>query len=156
MDSISHKLSGSGPNPISVAEVKARTTLSEVCNALGIHWDKRTKKLRCVAHPDNTPSATIYREHLKCFDCGFSGDVFDVVGARLGLTFKESLQWVADFCRTSIATKTLTGPEKRKFVCAKRAASAEAKLLVEWRREIIDTLRHERNSIWELEQLASK
>jgi hypothetical protein len=135
-------------------EIKSRAKLAEVCEALGI--ERRGRMWRCFVHEDETPSAHIHRERFHCFGCGFRGDVFEVVGARLGFGFKDSLRWLADFYHVPLNEKPLTKQERQTFARAQREATAEAEQLAAWRRGLVDALRSERNAIWEGEQTACR
>jgi DNA primase len=52
----------------------------------------------CPFHQEKTPSFNVNqtRQFYKCFGCGVSGDVFKFLMEHDGLTFYESLQFLAE------------------------------------------------------------
>lgn len=68
-----------------------KSRLPEYLEGKGINI---SKKFSCLnpSHPDKNPSMSYYKEaqKVKCFSCGESYDVFDLIGLDYGLTnFKE-------------------------------------------------------------------
>lgn len=57
---------------------------------------------RCPLHKEKTPSFRIYtsedhgEDRYQCFGCGAQGDHFRYLEARMGLSFKESLQYLRE------------------------------------------------------------
>lgn len=47
-----------------------------------------SKKFKCRTgtHEDKNPSMSYKDDRVKCFSCGFSGDIFDLIGLEYGLT----------------------------------------------------------------------
>jgi hypothetical protein len=117
---------------------------------------RRQKALFCPFHSDRNPSASIFKSRYHCFGCGESMDVIAFVQRQLGKTFKGALEWLADYYEIPISDQPFSKSEKRKFASAKRRASVEALALTAWRRELIDSLRAERNTIWAGEQAACR
>ena len=58
----------------------------------------------CPFHAEKSPSFTVYADsqHYYCFGCGKSGDVFTFVMEREGLTFRESMEMLADRAQVSL------------------------------------------------------
>lgn len=58
----------------------------------------RTLVALCPFHPENSPSFTVFREtqHFRCFGCGKTGDVFTWLMERDGLSFRESMETLAE------------------------------------------------------------
>ncbi|MBX3463081.1 MAG: DNA primase [Planctomycetes bacterium] len=58
----------------------------------------RTLVALCPFHAESTPSFTVHREgqFYKCFGCGKSGDAFNWLMERDGLTFREAMEVLAD------------------------------------------------------------
>ncbi len=58
----------------------------------------------CPFHAEKSPSFTVYADsqHFHCFGCGKSGDVFDFVMEREGLTFREAMEMLADRAQVSL------------------------------------------------------
>ena len=58
----------------------------------------------CPFHQEKTPSFTVYSDtqHFKCYGCGEAGDVFSFLMKRDGLSFRETLELLADRLGISI------------------------------------------------------
>ena len=63
-------------------EIKSR--MAEYLRSIG---EDVSKPFHCVAHLDNNPSMSFYAKtnRVKCFACGWSGDIFDLIGEQYGL-----------------------------------------------------------------------
>ncbi|MBL8812549.1 MAG: hypothetical protein JNM43_20465 [Planctomycetaceae bacterium] len=81
----------------------AETELSFVAEQLGanlVGTGGRTKML-CPFHADHDPSLAFYLPsgkknwRYKCFACGASGDVFDLVKEIRKCTFREAVEWLS-------------------------------------------------------------
>lgn len=69
-----------------------------------VGWSRR--KIKCVnpAHDDHSPSMTVNLEEgkVKCWSCGFSGDGYDIIQAREGISdFNEAKRFAADHFGTA-------------------------------------------------------
>ncbi len=65
--------------------------LEEYLNNKGINTRKNFKCLVCGGG-DKTPPMAYKDNMVKCFSCGFTGDIYDLIGAEYGLTeFKDQL-----------------------------------------------------------------
>lgn len=80
---------------------------------------KRTGKTilaQCQFHEDSNPSMTFYdgsgsnRQHYHCFVCNTTADLFKLTEARKGLSFEESVLWLAK--EYGINTDALTHSKK--------------------------------------------
>lgn len=83
----------------SIDEVKSRVIISDIVNkyvTLKSAGADRDKGL-CPFHNEKTPSFTVSnsRASYKCFGCQESGDVYNFVEKIMGLSFKESVEYVA-------------------------------------------------------------
>ena len=78
---------------------------------------KRTGKTilaQCQFHEDTNPSMTFYdgsgtnRQHYHCFVCNATADLFKLTEARKGLSFEDSVLWLANEygVKTDAATRT--------------------------------------------------
>lgn len=52
-------------------------------------------KCACPVHQERTPSMMIYDDHVKCFGCGWSGDIFAFWQELKGVDFKRALEDLA-------------------------------------------------------------
>ena len=69
--------------------------IEEVAAKLGIEVGRHHKAL-CPFHQDRHPSLhfDIKRNRFKCFSCGASGDVIDLVMRYMNIGFKEAMEWM--------------------------------------------------------------
>ena len=73
-----------------VEDIKDR--LEEYLQSKGINTRKNFKCLVCGGG-DRTPPMSYKDNMVKCFSCGFTGDIFDLIGAEYRLTeFKDQLE----------------------------------------------------------------
>lgn len=84
---------------VEVEQVKANNPPLEVAQALGLEVkrDGAGWKIRCPVHNDTgRPNCQVYPDGFHCFNCGWSGDVFDLVATVRGVSFVEAKTWLAD------------------------------------------------------------
>ena len=77
-------------------EVRRRTDLIELCEALGLQ--PKGKVARCPAHNDageGRPNLAIYADNVYCFRCGFAADAFDLVAKVKGCDFPVAYDFLA-------------------------------------------------------------
>ena len=69
--------------------------IEEVAMKMGIEVGRQHKAL-CPFHQDRHPSLhfDIKRNRYKCFSCGASGDVIDLVMRYMYIGFKEAVEWM--------------------------------------------------------------
>jgi replicative DNA helicase len=66
-------------------EIKSR--MAEYLQSKGIDVSKH---FLCLVHEDHKPSMSFKNNRIKCFSCGWSGDIFDLIGLEYGLKdYKE-------------------------------------------------------------------
>ena len=68
------------------------TPIEEVAEKLGIRVVRH--KALCPFHEDRHPSLHFKNNRFKCFACGASGDVIDLVQRYLNVGFKEAVEWM--------------------------------------------------------------
>ena len=68
------------------------TPIEEVAEKLGIRVVRH--KALCPFHDDRHPSLRFKGNRFKCFSCGESGDVIDLVQRYLNIGFKEAVEWM--------------------------------------------------------------
>ena len=78
----------------SVKDIRAMP-IEEVAMKMGIEVGRQHKAL-CPFHQDRHPSLhfDIKRNRYKCFSCGASGNVIDLVMRYMNIGFKEAMEWM--------------------------------------------------------------
>ncbi len=94
-------------------EVKARLDLRELIEGID-----RDGKVLCPWHTDSTPSLHVYADHVHCFACGTTQDVFGWLKQTRGLTFPEAKELAGELAGIGNAT-----PPARSHSTPSRAAS---------------------------------
>lgn len=81
-----------------VEEVRQQHNISEVVGK----WTKLRPAGRemvglCLRHKERSPSMRVNdaKGKVHCFGCGYSADIFQVIGDELGLSFMDALEWIA-------------------------------------------------------------
>jgi len=73
------------------------TAIDEVARRLGIEVSPH-RKARCISatHKDDSPSMSfdLRTNRFKCFGCGLSGDVIDLVQIVIGRPFADAINWL--------------------------------------------------------------
>jgi replicative DNA helicase len=62
-----------------------KNQLKSYLEGIGIDTNKNFK-CKAGTHEDKSPSMSYKENRVKCFSCGFSGDIFDLIGLEYGLT----------------------------------------------------------------------
>ena len=75
----------------SVKDIRAMP-IEEVAMKLGIEVGRH--KALCPFHEDRHPSLHFKNNRFKCFACGASGDVIDLVMRYMNVGFKEAVEWM--------------------------------------------------------------
>lgn len=92
-------------------EIKRRADLERIADALGLQPKRsgRSVVCRCPAHNDQgRPNLVLSAKHgVKCFRCGFSGDVITLVEKAKGIDTKAAIEWLAAF--VGVASKAKPG-----------------------------------------------
>ena len=68
--------------------------IEEVAMKLGIEVGRH--KALCPFHEDRHPSLHFKNNRFKCFACGASGDVIDLVMRYMNISFKEAVEWMTN------------------------------------------------------------
>lgn len=84
--------------PGSIAAFKAEVDCLDVAERLGLEMRRSGANgaIRCPVHDDRSPSCYVYPNGYKCFACGASGSVIDLVMAVRSLAFGEAVDWIAE------------------------------------------------------------
>ena len=78
-------------NPYLFQQVKDRVDIVEAAEHYGLAPD-RHGWCSCPFHGENTPSFHLYNQRGKCFGCGWSGDVIDLVAGVLNVGPVEAVK----------------------------------------------------------------
>ena len=70
------------------------TPIEDVAKRLGIEVGRH--KALCPFHQDRHPSLHFKNNRFKCFSCGESGDVIDLVMRYMNISFKEAVEWMTN------------------------------------------------------------
>lgn len=70
------------------------TPIEKVADKMGIRVVRH--KALCPFHEDRHPSLHFKNNRFKCFACGASGDVIDLVQRYLNVEFKEAVEWIGE------------------------------------------------------------
>ena len=77
-------------------DIRKRTDLFELCEALGLDPNQKGKVARCPAHADQgRPNLHIYADNVHCFACNWGGDAFELVAKVKGCDFPTAFDFLA-------------------------------------------------------------
>ena len=93
------------------------TPIEKVADKMGIRVVRH--KALCPFHEDRHPSLHFKNNRFKCFACGASGDVIDLVQIYLNVEFKEAVEWMDN-------GKTLSSPGADATTAGETPALSEA------------------------------
>jgi hypothetical protein len=94
----------------------------------------------CPFHKDRMPSFVVHpvKKLWKCHGCGLGGDLFAFVQRAEGLDFVRAKQLLANEAGVSLSSSTPA--ERREWGHRLKAAEAEARELVAWKKALAETL----------------
>ena len=107
------------------------TPIEKVADKMGIRVVRH--KALCPFHEDRHPSLHFKNNRFKCFACGASGDVIDLVQRYLNVEFKEAVEWMDN-------GKTLSSPGADATAAGETPALPEASAKGELDLEYLETL----------------
>ena len=107
------------------------TPIEEVAEKMGIRVVRH--KALCPFHEDRHPSLHFKNNRFKCFACGASGDVIDLVQRYLNVGFKEAVEWMDN-------GQTQSSPEASAMAAGETPALHEASASGELDLEYLETL----------------
>lgn len=96
-------------------DIKERVSVRDVLQQHGVKI--RRNMCSCPFHKDTNPSMAIYEKTVKCFSCGFSGDVFALTEKMDNCSFKEafiSLGGTYDHMSQNARIRAISKREARK------------------------------------------
>src|SRR6476469_5794787 len=59
-------------------------------------------KVKCPAHDETRPSASVRDNQLHCFGCGWSGDAIDLIKELDGVNYADAVQRAEEITGTSM------------------------------------------------------
>jgi len=110
--------------------IKGTIRMTEVCERYGIHF--KHGYAPCPFHDQKSGSFCVNpkTQKAKCFSCGWTGDMFDLVGKMYGLDVPETIKKIAgDFgIRIPLNETDLTPVERNQLTEKQRKLAAEREL----------------------------
>lgn len=123
---------------MTVDEIKQANPMPEVLARYGIKV--RHKMCSCPWHKDKHPSMAVYDNGVKCFSCGWSGDVFSFVQKMDGCDFKTAFYSLGGTYQHDPKKRLKTAYKVRRNIkqdTQKRQGINDHKLMV----ELLETIR---------------
>ena len=106
-------------------QVKEQLDIIAVARDYGIVVNRHNKAL-CFAHKDTRPSLSFKGQRYKCFACGASGDVIDMVSTLTGQSPLEAAQSIDAVYGLGLFSQSIDKSELDRLR-QEREAKAEAK-----------------------------
>jgi hypothetical protein len=80
-----------------VAQLKARWSILEILDLVGLAESRKGMKFLCPAHADTNPSAHLYvdQDRWQCFACDEGGDQLDLFAATQGIPLADAIAALA-------------------------------------------------------------
>jgi hypothetical protein len=114
---------------------RAQADLSRLYADLG--GRSRGKILYCIFHDDGTPSASFHNGRFRCFACGVSFDVIELVQRALGTDFKDALAYLSDRYGVPLHPWRLPPVERARFAQQRRRLERNLPDALRWQRAAI-------------------
>jgi DNA primase len=118
-------------------EIKNSVDIVQACQMYGVKLDRYNKGC-CPFHTEKTPSFSVSQQKqlFKCFGCGKSGSVLDLVSTLFGLNILDSAKKINDdfHLRLDFEKPTQTAVNKHK------QAQNEVEFFKQWEKETFDLL----------------
>lgn len=92
-------------------EIKERVSVRDVLQQHGIKIKRNM--CSCPFHKDTNPSMAVYDKAVKCFSCGFSGDIFSLTQEMDHCSFKEAFISLGGTYDTMSQNQRVTAVSKR-------------------------------------------
>jgi DNA primase len=82
-----------------VDKIRGEVKVEELAKELGFYIEGKgeQKRILCPFHDDTKPSLVLYEDHYHCYTCDAHGDMFDLVKHEKKLSFKEAVEWLANY-----------------------------------------------------------
>lgn len=123
-------------NPYLFQMVKDGVDIEEAARRYGLEPDRKGW-CRCPFHGEKTPSFHLYHQRGKCFGCGWSGDVVDLVAGILSVGPLEAVKELNQAFGLGI---DLEAPADTLELARARAQRREKEQLRQWREGVIRVL----------------
>lgn len=134
-------------------EINERVPIEDAARRYGLSIDRTGKKASCVFHNDSHPSMSFWNNRFRCFSCGASGSVLDLVMQILNLEIKGAAQRLnADYgLGLMLEQKRLTPEETaeaERIQEERKRGDAILKGFEIWARASINTLCKYHRELW--------
>lgn len=86
------------PGQIDKEEIRSQIKMAQVVSFLGMEWDRGKRLVKCPRHAggnEKTPSAQVNENTLYCHACRMTWDIFSVTQERMGIPFREAVEYLA-------------------------------------------------------------
>ena len=123
-------------NPHLFQMAKEAVDITEAARRYGLEPDRKGW-CRCPFHGEKTPSFHLYNQRGKCFGCGWSGDVVDLVAGILNV---GPLEAVKELNRAFGLGIDLEAPVDTLELAQARAERREKERFRQWREGVIGAL----------------
>jgi len=136
--------------PSSACDVLDRVSMADILTALNVKSRTRGNRTICPVHNGNneTLSFNETKGAWYCFSCGEGGGKVALVSKVYGYKPQQALRWIAGIA--GIELDQWTSTQALQHAAAMQQAAAKANRLVEWRNQVIDELREQRDLFQDL------
>jgi len=131
--------------PSGARDVLDRVSMAHILTALNVRPRPRGNRTICPVHNGNneTLSFNETKGAWYCFSCGEGGGKIALVSKVHGYKPQQALKWIAALA--GIELDQWTSTQAAEHAAAMQQAAANALRLVEWRNQVIDELREQRD-----------
>ena len=128
-------------------EILDRVKVADIVSALGVPLPRRGNRTRCPIHKGDNLTLSINEQKgvWHCFGCGEGGGKVQLVRRALNLEPQRSLEWIGGLAGMQLAYSD--GAEYQKRAAQIKAAEQEGRRLIEWREDVIESLRIGRGAV---------
>lgn len=77
-------------------QLKYELAFKDVAVRYGVEFRRGSNMCCCPFHSEKTPSFSARKRNGKCFSCGWYGDIFDLTGGLLGISYTNAVKRIAE------------------------------------------------------------
>jgi DNA primase len=109
--------------------IKESVSVSDALDLYGYQLNRHSKML-CPFHREKTPSFHVFKDDKawKCFGCGVSGDVIDLVEKLFELEFMDACFLLCNDFNLPLPNRPITEQEKAKYADQQERRRVEKKI----------------------------